>query len=169
MRKTRLTTLAAFACALMMGCTSEPETTVEKIDQLKKQVTTDAKELQKIDNEDFTKLQKDFITCDSMLQYLNEQQVAANFEQLKLTQAYILQYEEVKPVMEKKMDYVVQQLDNLKSDAESNYLSDSIVLVYLDTERKVADTLHAQVDYFKESFGKCQKSLNELKKSYPKQ
>lgn len=169
MRKTRLTTLAALACALMMGCTSEPTTTVEKIDQLKKQVTTDAKELQKIHNEDFARLQKDFITCDSMLQYLNEQQVATNFEQLKLTQAYILQYEEVKPIMEKKMDYVVQQLDNLKSDAESNYLSDSLVLVYLDTERKVADTLHAQVDYFKNSFSKCQKSLNELKKSYPKQ
>ena len=77
----------------------------------------------------------------------------------------MLQFMEVKPIMEKKMDYVVEQLGNLKSDAESHYLSDSLVLVYLDTENKVADTLHAQVAYFKDSFSKCQASLDQLKKS----
>jgi PBP1b-binding outer membrane lipoprotein LpoB len=164
MRKTKLILIAALACIVLSGCNNQPKTTIEKIDLLKKQVATDAKALQAIANEDFTTLQNDFHYCDSMLQYIDAEQVKANFDQLNLTQAYILQFKEVKPVMEKKMDYLVQQLDNLKSDAESQYLPDSLVLIYLDTETKVADTLHAQVDYFKDSFSSCQKSLNQMKK-----
>ena len=164
MRKTKLILIAALACIVLSGCNNQPKTTIEKIDLLKKQVATDAKALQAIANEDFTILQNDFHYCDSMLQYIDAEQVKANFDQLNLTQAYILQFKEVKPVMEKKMDYLVQQLDNLKSDAESQYLPDSLVLIYLDTETKVADTLHAQVDYFKDSFSSCQKSLNQMKK-----
>lgn len=164
MRKTKLILIAALACIVLSGCNNQPKTTIEKIDLLKKQVATDAKALQAIANEDFTTLQNDFHYCDSLLQYIDAEQVKANFDQLNLTQAYILQFKEVKPVMEKKMDYLVQQLDNLKSDAESQYLPDSLVLIYLDTETKVADTLHAQVDYFKDSFSSCQKSLNQMKK-----
>ncbi|MCR5038931.1 MAG: hypothetical protein K6A94_06310 [Bacteroidales bacterium] len=164
MRKTKLILIAAIACIVLSGCNNQPKTTIEKINLLKKQVATDAKALQAIANEDFTTLQNDFHYCDSMLQYIDAEQVKANFDQLNLTQAYILQFKEVKPVMEKKMDYLVQQLDNLKSDAESQYLPDSLVLIYLDTETKVADTLHAQVDYFKDSFSSCQKSLNQMKK-----
>ena len=164
MRKTKLILIAALACIVLSGCNNQPKTTIEKIDLLKKQVATDAKALQAIANEDFTTLQNDFHYCDSLLQHIDAEQVKANFDQLNLTQAYILQFKEVKPVMKKKMDYLVQQLDNLKSDAESQYLPDSLVLIYLDTETKVADTLHAQVDYFKDSFSSCQKSLNQMKK-----
>lgn len=165
MRKIRFILIAVLACFVMLGCTHQPKTTIEKIDQLKEQVTADAKALQALANKDFTKLQKDFHYCDSILQYLDSKLVEANFDQLNLTQAYIHQFKDVKPIMEKKMDYVVEQLGNLKSDAESHYLSDSLVLVYLDTETKVADTLHAQVEYFKDRFRKCQESLDKLKKS----
>ena len=165
MRKTKLTLFAVLACIILLGCNSQPKTTIEKIDLLKKQVVTDADALQTIAKEDFSTLQQDFHYCDSLLQYIDAEQVKANFDQLNLTQAYILQFKEVKPVMEKKMDYLVQQLDNLKSDAESHYLSDSLVLIYLDTETKVADTLHAQVDYFKDSFHNCQKAIDQMKKA----
>lgn len=165
MRKTLQSFITALACASMLACTSQPKTTTEKIDTLKQQVLNDAKTLQELENKDFAILQKDFVHCDSMLQHLNQEQVESSFEHLNLTNAYLTQFKQVKPVMEKKMNYVVQQLDNLKSDAESHYLSDSLVLVYLDTETKVADTLHAQVEYFKDRFRNCQKSLNKLKKS----
>lgn len=165
MRITRITFIAALVGILLFGCNSQPKTTMERIDLLKKQVITDADALQTIANEKFPAIQKDFHECDSMLQYLSDEQVKANFDQLNLTQAYILQFKEVGPIMEKKMDYLVQQLDNLKSDAESHYLPDSLVLIYLDTESKVADTLHAQVDYFKDSFRNCQKSLDQMKKA----
>ena len=154
----------ATAFFILTGCT--PKTTSDKIEALKRQVETDAKTLQDIENKDFAKLQSDFKHCDSMLQHLNEAQVNASFETLNLTQAYLQQFKDVKPVMADKMDYLMVQLDNLKSDAESHYLSDSLVLVYLDTETKVADTLHKQVDYFQDRFHKCQNDLNTLKKSW---
>lgn len=165
MRTTQLTFLAALFCFIMLGCTNQPQTLSEQIDHLKEQVTSDAHNLQALAKEDFPKIQQDFHYCDSLLQYIDSELLEASFMQLNLTQAYIHQFKEVKPVMEKKMDYLLQQLDNLKSDAESHYLSDSLVSVYLQTETKVADTLHAQVAYFKDSFGKCQESLNKLKKS----
>ena len=165
MRKTKPIFFAFLACIILFGCNNQPQTTIEKIDLLKKQVVTDADALQTIASEDLPTLQKDFHYCDSILQYIDAEQVKANFDQLNLTQAYILQFKEVEPVMKKKMDYLVQQLDNLKSDAESSYLPDSLVLIYLGTETKVADTLHAQVDYFKDSFSNCQKSLNQMKKA----
>jgi len=165
MRKTILSFITALACTLMLACTSQPKTLTEKIDSLKQQVLTDAETLQELENKDFATLEKDFVHCDSMLQHLNQEQVEASFEHLNLTKAYLVQFSEVKPVMERKMNYVVQQLDNLKSDAETHYLSDSLVLVYLNTETKVADTLHAQVEYFKDRFHTCQQSLNKLKKS----
>ena len=165
MRKSNIILIATFIYLLLAGCKSQPKTTVEKIDTLKQQVLTDANTLQKIDNEVFTKLQKDFLYCDSVLQYLSSEQVDARFEQLNLTQAYLLQYRKVKPIMERKMDYLVEQLDHLKADAESHYLSDSLVTVYLATETRVADTLHAQVAYFQDCLGNCQKELNKMIKS----
>jgi predicted small secreted protein len=165
MRRAITSFVILLTCALMAGCTNTPKTNAEKIDHLKQQVANDAATLQDLDNKDFATLQKDFIHCDSMLQYLPQEEVEANFEHLNLTQAYLAQFSEVKPVMERKMNYVVEQLDNLKADAESHYLSDSLVNVYLETETRVADTLHAQVEYFQERFASCQKALNQMKKS----
>lgn len=163
MRKAVTSFIIILTCAIMAGCTDQPKSNTEKIDLLKQQVLNDAATLQVIEDKDFATLQKDFIHCDSMLQYLPQDQVEANFEHLNLTQAYIVQFTEVKPVMERKMNYLVQQLDNLKSDAESHYLSDSLVNVYLETETRVADTLHAQLEYFQEKFTSCQKALNQVK------
>ena len=156
--------LLAAAFFIITGCT--PKTTSDKIDALKQQVEADAKTLQRIEDKEFALLQSDFRHCDSMLQYLNETQLDASFDKLNLTQAYLQQFKDVKPLMVSKMDYLIVQLDNLKSDAESHYLSDSLVLVYLDTETKVADTLHKQVDYFQDRFLKCQHSLDSLKNSW---
>ena len=165
MRKAITSFIIVLTCAIMAGCANQPKTNTEKIDSLKQQVTKDAATLQEIESKDFVTLQKDFIHCDSMLQYLSKEQVEANFEPLNLTQAYLVQFAQVKPVMERKMNYVIQQLDNLKSDAESHYLSDSLVSVYLETETRVADTLHAQLEYFQERFASCQKALSQMKKS----
>lgn len=164
MRKSCIFLITALACATLAGCHSKPQTTVDKIEQLKQQVSNDATSLETIEKEQAEPLRRDFRTCDSLLQYLDEKTVKERFEQLNLTQAYLQQFGELKPVMAKKMDYVVLQLDRLKADAESQYLSDSLVLVYLADETKVADTLHQQVLYFQDRLGGCQKSLNQMKK-----
>ena len=150
----------------LLSCKEVPETTSEKIDALKHQVESDAMTLQNIENRDFTLLRDDFRYCDSMLQFLDSEQVDAGFEKLNITQAYLQQFVEVKPIMVSKMNYVIVQLDNLKADLVSQYVNDSLALVYLADESRVADTLHEQVLYFQDRFGKCQSELNTLKKSW---
>ncbi len=158
-------TIAALACILLVSCHSQPTTSVEKIEALKKQVQSDAKALQDLDDTYFPKLQQDFLYCDSLLQYLPAEQVDADFAQLNLAQAYMGQFGDVKPMMQHKMDYLLLQLDRLKSDAESHYLSDSLVLVYLETEQRVADTIHAQLEYFQTRLQGSEETFDKLKKS----
>jgi len=167
MKKSRTLLLALIiALATLIGCHDKPKTTTDKIEQLKYQVGLDAVRLESIESHQYGPLKNDFHHCDSMLQYLNETEIDACFEKLQLAQAYLLQFEMVKPIMENKMNYLLGQLDHLKADLESQYLNDSIALVYFDTENRVADTLHEQILYFGDRFGQCQKDLNALKKSW---
>lgn len=166
--KTHHTILIVLATALLWlaSCQEQPKTTSDKIDALKQQVETDAMSLQNLENKDFAQLQSDFHYCDSMLQYLSEEKVDDCFEKLNLTQAYLLQFKDIKPQMVSKMDYVIVQLDRLKADLASQYLNDSLALTYLNDERLVADTLHQQLLYFQDRFRKSQNELNALRKSW---
>lgn len=101
-----------------------------------------------------------------MLQYVAQDQIEVAFESLNLTQAYLHQFGQVQPIMSKKIRYALIQLDHLKADVESHYLTDSIALVYLNDESLIADTLHNQVVYFKDRFAQCQKDLNTFKKNH---
>jgi len=158
-----LSSLVAIGLALN-GCHSAPKTNIEIIDSLKKQVQADAKTLHDIEVKDFVALEKDFRICDSMLQYQSEEQVDKSFETLQLVQAYLEQFKVTKPTIEAEMDTTLIQLDRLKADAESHYLSDSLVTVYIDNETEYVNKLSNQVHYFQDRFGTCQKDLNALKK-----
>lgn len=154
------------ALGLALGsCDSKPETSIEKIDSLKKQVQADAKTLNDIEANDFVALEKDFKTCDSMLQYQNEEQVDKAFETLQLVKAYLEQFKVIKPVMQSEIDSTLLQLDRLKADAESHYLSDSLVTLYIDNETAYVNKLSNQVQYFQDRFGSCQKDMEALKKA----
>ena len=143
---------------------SKPETTIDRIESLQKQVRADSKTLNDIEANEFVTLQKDFIACDSMLQYLNEEQVNQSFERLQLIQAYIEQFKFTKPLMQADMDTTLHQLDRLKADAESHYLSDSLVSVYLESEAEYVERLSNQVQYFQDRFSTCEQDLDALKK-----
>ena len=143
---------------------SKPETNIDKIESLQKQVQADSKTLNDIETNEFVTLQKDFIACDSMLQYLNEEQVEQSFEKLQLIQAYIEQFKFTKPLMQADMDTTLHQLDRLKADAESHYLSDSLVSVYLESEAEYVERLSYQVQYFQDRFNTCEQDLDAMKK-----
>ena len=167
MKRIRIILLGtALALLGLSGCQQPPKTTIGKIEALQQQVTADVDALQTLESQQYNTLKSDFLACDSMLQYLTEAQVDASFEKLQYAQAYLLQFEMVKPTMAEKMDYLAQQLEHLKADLESQYLSDSLALAYFETENRVADTLHEQILYFKDRFGQCQKDINTLKKSW---
>ena len=166
----RLMTKSILLCALvgiglaLGSCNSKPETNIDKIENLKKQVQADAKTLNDIETKELVTLEKDFRTCDSMLQYQSPEQVDKSFEKLQLVQAYIEQFKFTKPLMQADMDTTLLQLDRLKADAESHYLADSLVTIYLENETEYVNKLSNQVRYFQDRFSSCQQDLNALKK-----
>lgn len=146
------------------GCHSKPKTNIEKIDDLIMQVKTNSGILNDMEAKDFVTLQKDFMTCDSMLQYQSPEQIDKSFETLQLVQAYLEQFKTTKSMMRSELDSTLLQLNRLKTDAESHYLSDSLVTAYLENETEFANRLNNQVLYFQDRFDNCQKDLNVLKK-----
>ena len=165
MRLKAIITPLLFAAALAFSsCNPAPKTDVERIDALKKQVQADAKTLGELEANTMVQLQSDFVACDSMLQYLHPEEVDEVFQQLQLVDAYIKQFKETRPTIQADMDSTLIQLDNLKSDIETHYLSDSLAAVYLEAETQHVTRLSNQVQYFKDRFNTCSKDLNGFKK-----
>lgn len=146
----------------LASCHNTPKTNIERIDSLKKQVNADAKLLNDLETHEYVTLEKDFRTCDSILQYQSQEQVEKSFETLQLVQAYLEQFRITKPMMKNEIDSTLLQLDRLKADAESHYLSDSLVSVYIDDETNYVNKLSNQVHYFQDRFGTCQNDLNAM-------
>ena len=148
----------------LVACQSAPKTDLERINALKEQVQSDAKTMDKLAANDLVQIEKDFFVCDSMLQYMHLEEVDEMFQQLKLINAYIDQFKQRLPIMKADMDSTLIQLDNLKTDIETHYLSDSLAAIYLDSETQHVTLLNNQVQYFKDRFGSCKKDLNNFKK-----
>lgn len=150
------------ALLLLVGC--QPKTDLDKIDALKKQVNKDVKALNDLNTNTFVQLEKDFIACDSSLQYLSEADLDAAFEKLKLVDAYIQQFKMEHPVMQAEMDSALARLDLLRADAATHYLADSLVAIYIEDETQQVEKLNSQVEYFKDRLGNCRKDLDNFKK-----
>ncbi len=150
------------ALLLLVGC--QPKTDLDRIDALKKQVNKDVRALNDLNTNTFVQLEKDFIFCDSSLQFLPEEELDAVFEKLKLVDAYIQQFKMERPVMQAEMDSTLARLDLLRADAATHYLSDSLVAVYLEDETQQVEKLNSQVEYFKDRLGDCRKDLDNFKK-----
>ena len=146
---------------MLFGC--QPKTNIGKIDALKKQVETQRRALNTLQNKDYVQLERDFYACDSLLQYMHPEEVDEAFAQLRLAGAYLEQFKEVKPVMEAEMDSCLTRLGLLRADAESQYLTDSLVTLYLNDETQAVDRLANQVKYFADRFGTSQKVLDQIK------
>ena len=147
---------------LLVGC--QPKTDLDRIDALKKQVNKDVKALNDLNTNTFVQLEKDFIACDSSLQFLPEEELDAAFEKLKLVDAYIQQFKIERPVMQAEMDSTLARLDLLRADAETHYLADSLVVSYIEDETQQVEKLNSQVEYFKDRLGGCRKDLDNFKK-----
>lgn len=157
---------AVWSCMVLASCWAPPKTNIEKIADLKEQVFANTELLQDLESTVFKRLEKNFLSCDSMLQYLEEDQVDDAFEQLRLVQAYLEQFKVVNPRLKADLDSTLLQLDRLKSDAETNHFSDSLVTVYLHDETEHLNLLSNQVQYFKDRFGVCDKNLLAFRKKY---
>lgn len=140
----------------------------EPIGQLQDRLADDSIALQKLQDKYQTRLRDDFFWCDSMLQYIPQDQVGTYFESLNLAQAYLDQFDEMLPVMQHDITYSRQQLRNLKNDIDTHYVSDSLAAAYLEDETAVADTLHNRILYFQDRLAQQDKVLTDTKKSLRK-
>ena len=113
-------------------------------------------------------MQSDFMWCDSMLQYIPNEQVNEHFETLNLTQAYLNQFNEMLPIMQHDISYTRRQLVNLKNDIDTHFINDSLANSYLNDEIAVADTIHYRVLYFEDRLSQQDKALKATKKSIRK-
>ena len=161
---THITKILLITAIALAACQSAPKTDFERINALKKQVQTDAKTMDELASKDLVQIEKDFFACDSMLQYLHPEEIDEVFQQLQLVDAYVNQFKQTYPVMQADMDSTLIQLDNLKTDIETHYLSDSLAATYLDAEAQHVTLLNNQVQYFKERLGSCKNDLKTFKK-----
>lgn len=148
---------------LLASCQTEPKTDLEKIEALKKQVKADAQSLDQLEANEFKHLERDFIACDSLLQYLHPEAIDEAFEQLQLTKAYIEQFKVTQPSIKADIDSTLYRLDCLGNDVTSHFISDSLTAIYLEDETQHAELLSNQLNYFKDRFSTCQNELNVLK------
>ena len=75
--------------ALLLFASCQPKTDLDKIDALKKQVNKDVKALNDLNANTIIQLEKDFVACDSLLQFLPEEDLDDAFQKLQLVNAYI--------------------------------------------------------------------------------
>lgn len=150
------------ALLLLVGC--QPKTDLDRIDALKKQVNKDVKALNDLNTNTFVQLEKDFIACDSSLQFLSEAELDAAFPKMQLVEAYLQQFKETQPIMQAEMDSTLTRLDLLRADAATHYLADSLVAIYLEDETQQVEKLNSQVEYFKDRLGNCRRDLDSFKK-----
>lgn len=151
--------------ALLLFASCQPKSDLGRIDALRKQVNKDAKVLNDLNANAFMQLEKDFVACDSSLQYLPEEQLDVVFPKLQLVDAYIQQFKETRPVMQAEMDSALKRLDLLRNDAATHYLADSLVTAYIEDEALQVEKLSCQVEYFKDRLGSCRKELDGIKKT----
>ncbi len=128
--------LFGWLALLLLLASCQPKTDLDTIDALRKQVNKDVRVLNDLNADAFVQLEKDFIACDSSLQFLSEEQLDVVFPKLQLVDAYIQQFKETRPVMQAEMVSTLVRLDLLRNDAATHYLADSLVSSYIEDETR---------------------------------
>ena len=153
---------------MLLALTSCGDKTENPFTQLNRQLDRDSLSLQEIQQRYPEKLWADFYWCDSMLQYLPEENIKDCFDVLNLAQAYLGQFDVMLPIMNRDLSYIRRQLVNLQYDIDHQLVSDSLSAIYLQDETAAADTLHYRVLYFQDRFSQQEKALHSLKKDIRK-
>ncbi len=159
--------VSVLSTIVMTGCNNTPSTPTagptDRLAILQQQVDNDIAAFQDFAANDFINLRTSFMDIDTKLGSVSPDDIQGCFDKLNLAQAYLQQFMEVKPALQRKLDYSKKQLEDLQFDLENEKINDSLFNVYLERETIAADTLHNQILYFKDRFGACQKELDALK------
>ena len=152
---------------MLLACSCQSKK-ADSIPQLLKQLDKDGMVLERIEQKYPDNIEANFHWCDSMLQFIPQDQIGDCFDVLNLAQAYLGQFNEMLPIMKHDMAYIKTQLGNLQNDIDTHYISDSLAAVYLQDEIASADTLHNRIEYFEDRLSHQDKELKSLRKTISK-
>ena len=113
-------------------------------------------------------IRSNFHWCDSMLQYMPQEQIDECFPVLNLAQAYLSQFDEMLPVMQHDISYSRQQLNALRKDIDSHFINETLAAEYLADETAVIDTLHYRILYFQDRLSDQDQKLKGMRKTISK-
>lgn len=141
----------------MAACASK--TPSRTIDAMQKRVDKVERRVEKLYNNDFDYLVKQYQALDTT--------VARNKDikyDMVLLQAYLQQFETQRVVIKESAEYSRKQLSDLKDDINNNLYDEKTTSRYIQDEEKELHMMEAQIKYFQEKFDEQRKVVKQLRK-----
>ena len=145
------------------ACKDKVATPIGEIEQLQRRMHHNLSDMQALENETLPYFFKEYLYCDSLLicqENINPDHVV----EMQILRAYLQQFENEWPSIKKHIDYSLHQLETLKNNIADNKLNDSLIHVYLLSEKEAAELIHNQTEYFKDRLTKERDVVDKIKK-----
>lgn len=141
----------------MAACASK--TPSRTIDAMQKRVDKVERRVEKLYNNDFDYLVKQYQALDTTVARNKDIQY-----EMVLLQAYLQQFETQRVVIKESAEYSRKQLSDLKDDINNNLYDEKTTSRYIQDEEKELHMMEAQVKYFQEKFDEQRKVVKQLRK-----
>ncbi|MBR6439381.1 MAG: hypothetical protein IKS65_09435 [Bacteroidales bacterium] len=142
---------------LMAACASK--TPSRTIDAMQKRVDKVERRVEKLYNNDFDYLVKQYQALDTTVARNKDIQY-----EMVLLQAYLQQFETQRVVIKESAEYSRKQLSDLKDDINNNLYDEKTTSRYIQDEEKELHMMEAQIKYFQEKFDEQRKVVKQLRK-----
>ena len=141
----------------MAACASK--TPSRTIDAMQKRVNKVERRVEKLYNNDFDYLVKQYQALDTTVARNKDIQY-----EMVLLQAYLQQFETQRVVIKESAEYSRKQLSDLKDDINNNLYDEKTTSRYIQDEEKELHMMEAQIKYFQEKFDEQRKVVKQLRK-----
>lgn len=141
----------------MAACASK--TPSRTIDAMQKRVDKVERRVEKLYNNDFDYLVKQYQALDTTVARNKDIQY-----EMVLLQAYLQQFETQRVVIKESAEYSRKQLSDLKDDINNNLYDEKTTSRYIQDEEKELHMMEAQIKYFQEKFDEQRKVVKQLRK-----
>ena len=141
----------------MAACASK--TPSRTIDAMQKRVDKVERRVEKLYNNDFDYLVKQYQALDTTVARNKDIQY-----EMVLLQAYLQQFETQRVVIKESAEYSRKQLSDLKHDINNNLYDEKTTSRYIQDEEKELHMMEAQIKYFQEKFDEQRKVVKQLRK-----
>lgn len=141
----------------MVACTSKSPSGT--IDSMLKRVDAVEYKVEKLYNQDFSYLVKEYQALDTTVARTKD---IGN--EMDLLQAYLQQFETQHVVIKENVEFSRKQLSNLKDDVKNHLYNEATTERYIKDEEKALVMMEAQIKYFQEKFDAQKDVVKQLRK-----